>query len=282
MDDAGFSFEGLAMGAALRVLSAILFFCSVPLVAQAKDVRLCYDEWTPYAYDDQGVARGLAVDMATRFLEDAGHSVTFVQMPLARCHFSIRYGAVDGLLLDDLSMADQTGLVTSAESLVSRVTVAIVRSSFTVATYDGPESLDNTNWLKVIGQPYPEEILANDTMHPVEVAEYAKGYEMLKRHYVDVLFTDLACLRFSGGDQKSLMEFKVLRPAVETAKRYMSLRPELASVINDFDREMAHGLVNGVVDDIYRRHLGFSRVGFARYVGLSDVPIANPGGLIAQ
>ena len=270
------------MRAALWILSALMIFCAVPLRAQAKDLRLCYDDWPPYAYDDQGVARGLAVDMATEFLENAGYSVSFVEMPLARCRFSLRYGAVDGLLLDDLFKADETGLVISAESLVSQVTVAVVRSSFSLATYQGPDSLDNTNWLKVIGQPYPDEILANDTMHPVEVAEYAKGYEMLKRHYVDVLFTDLACLRFAGGDQKNLMEFKVLRPAVDIAKRYLSLRPDLAPVLHDFDREMARGLLTGVVDDIYHRHLGFGRVGFARYVGLSDVPIANPGGLIVQ
>ncbi|WP_404421956.1 substrate-binding periplasmic protein [Thalassospira australica] len=269
------------MRAVLRVLSAILIFCSVPLVAQAEHVRLCYDDWQPYAYDDQGVARGLAVDIATEFLENAGHSVSFVEMPMARCRFSLRYGAVDGLLLDDLARADETGLVISAESLVSRVTVAVVNTGFSLATYQGAGSLDNTNWLKVIGQSYPQEILANETMHPVEVAEYAKGFEMLKRHYVDVLFTDLAYLRFAGGDQ-SLTGFKVLRPAVDIAKCYLSLRPDLAPVLHDFDREMARGLLTGVVDDIYHRHLGFGRVGFARYVGLSDIPIANPGGLIVQ
>ena len=52
--------------------------------------------------------------------------------------------------------------------------------------------------------------------------------------------------------------------------------------MEDFDREMSRGLLTGVVDEIYHRHLGFSRVGFARYVGMSDVAIANPAGLIVQ
>ncbi|WP_181849984.1 substrate-binding periplasmic protein [Thalassospira xiamenensis] len=270
------------MRAALWISGAILIFCAVSFGAQAKDVRLCYDDWPPYAYDDQGVARGLAVDLATEFLENAGHSVSFVAMPMARCRFSLRQGAVDGVLLDDLAKADETGLVISSQSLVSKVTVAVVNSGFCLGTYQGVRSLDNTNWLKVIGQSYPAEILANETMHPVEVAEYAKGFEMLKRHHVDVLFSDLAFLRFAGGDQKSLTGFKVLLPAVEIEERYLSLRSDLAPVLNDFDREMARGLLTGVVDGIYHRHLGFSRVGFARYVGLSDVPIANPGGLIVQ
>ena len=72
------------MRAALWISGAILIFCAVSFGAQAKDVRLCYDDWPPYAYDDQGVARGLAVDLATRLLENAGHSVSFVAMPMAR------------------------------------------------------------------------------------------------------------------------------------------------------------------------------------------------------
>ncbi|WP_417815195.1 hypothetical protein [Thalassospira alkalitolerans] len=272
----------MAMRAAPWILTAVLILCAVPLRAQAKDVRLCYDNWSPYAYEDHGVARGLAVDIATEFLSDAGYSVTFVQMPLARCHFSVHYGAMDGVLLDDQMASEDGDLLTSAVSLASRVTVAVVRTSSKLESYQGAHSLDNTNWLKVIGRTYPPEILANETMHPVRVAEYAKGFEMLKRAYVDVLFTDLAHLRFENTDQASLSSSKVLLPAINVSERYLSLRVGLEPIMEDFDREMSRGLLTGVVDEIYHRHLGFSRVGFARYVGMSDVAIANPAGLIVQ
>ena len=196
-----------------------LLFTSV--CAQAKEIRICYDKWVPYAYEGRGGAEGLSVDIVRTFMERAGHEVTFVSMPTARCQFSQRYGAVDGILLDDVAHAKS-------------------------ANADNPD------------------------MHAVEVGENAKGYEMLRRHHVDVVFADLASMRYDIGAQRDAMQFKVLHPALEIAEFYLSLGAETADILGDFNLAMAHGVESGELDNIYYRYLGFSRNGYARYIEHSD------------
>ena len=245
-----------------------LLFTSV--CAQAKEIRICYDKWVPYAYEGRGGAEGLSVDIVRTFMERAGHEVTFVSMPTARCQFSQRYGAVDGILLDDVAHAKSANLKISSDSLASRVTVAVVRSSFLASEYRGPESFEGASWLKVIGDQYPKAIANNPDMHAVEVGENAKGYEMLRRHHVDVVFADLASMRYDIGAQRDAMQFKVLHPALEIAEFYLSLGAETADILGDFNLAMAHGVESGELDNIYYRYLGFSRNGYARYIEHSD------------
>jgi ABC-type amino acid transport substrate-binding protein len=237
--------------------------------AKARDLRLCFHRWAPYAYDNGGGAEGLAVDLAREAFSRVGDRVTFVQMPVTRCRLSILYGTLDGMLFDDGDHAgedkDAKGLLRAQYGLIKRVLVSVVRRSYPKDRFAGPETFAGANWLKVAGFDYPETAIAKD-MHAVEVGENAQGLSMLRLNYVDVVFRDLASLRF-GTDAPDVEDgLKILLPAVQITPCFLRLRTGLKAHMLAYDQAVKEMRREGLVDRLYYQQLGFSEVGFSRFI----------------
>ncbi|RCK49922.1 hypothetical protein TH25_13030 [Thalassospira profundimaris] len=256
----------------------VLAIAGLPLArsqAATEAVRLCFTRWEPYAYDDgndTGPA-GLAIDIAKRAFDLAGRAVTFVQMPHSRCHIGIRMGHYDGILFESLKEKPVEKLVTSRFALVNRVLVAVVRESYPKAGYDGLSTFQGANWLRVVGDDYPEKIIDDPDMYPVDVGENAHGLLMLRRNYVDVVFRDLASLHFGSDAVKGTPGLKTLLPAVDVEPFYMRLEERLAPVMKGYDDAIAKMLSDGSIDHLFYRHLGFSQIAFNHYFSGDETPV---------
>lgn len=240
--------------------------------AAADEIRLCYSRWEPYAYDDGAGATGLAIDIARQAFEITGHSVSFTQMPHSRCHFGIRYGVYDGVLFESLKEVTVEPLQASKFGLINRVMVAVVRESYPHTAYEGPSTFEGANWLHVQGDDYPEKIISDSQMYPVDVGENAHGLLMLRKNYVDVVFRDLASLHFGSDAVREPAGLKTLLPAVDIEPFYLRLKTELAPVLADYDGAITEMIANGSIDRLYYKHLGFSQIAFNRYFSGSSQP----------
>lgn len=249
----------------------VVLLCRLPGAA-ADEIRLCYNRWEPYAYDDGTGASGLAVDVARQAFETSGHQVRFTQMPHARCHFGLRYGAYDGVLFENLKETMIEPMVESKFAVINRVLVAVVRESYPHSAYKGPSTFEGANWLHVQDEDYPAKITSDSQMYPVDVGENAHGLLMLRRNYVDVVFRDLASLHFGADAVRETAGLKTLLPAVEIEPFYLHLKDTLAPVLADYDGAVAEMIANGSLDRLYYKHLGFSQVAFNRYFSGSSLP----------
>ncbi|MFH1804267.1 MAG: hypothetical protein ABID63_05190 [Pseudomonadota bacterium] len=258
----------------------VIAFCALMLIGltslrvQGAELRLCYDRWAPYAYDDGAGATGLAVELTQTALNEAGHHAEFFQMPRARCYFGIRYGIFDGILLDHGDDYDALKLLVADRSVISRVLVALVREDFR----DGPATmgmLAGTNWLKVAGHDYPASLTENQDMTPVDVAENARGLEMLQKRHVDVVFRDLASLHFGRDPMDSPAGIRIVLPAISIDRQFLRLIPSLGGVMVDYNRVMETLYDSGLIDRTYSKHLGFSQIGFQRYISRSSLPVTS-------
>ncbi|WP_143182061.1 ABC transporter substrate-binding protein [Thalassospira sp. TSL5-1] len=243
--------------------------------AGAEAVRLCFTRWEPYAYDngDGHGPTGLAIDIARRAFELSGREVTFVQMPHSRCHIGIRLGLYDGILFESLKEKPVEKLVTSRFALINRVLVAVVRDSYPHTRYRGLDTFEGANWLRIVGDDYPEKIINDPDMYPVDVGENAHGLLMLRRNYVDVVFRDLASLHFGADAVKGATGLKTLLPAVDVEPFYMRLEERLAPVMQAYDDATAKMLSDGSIDRLFYKHLGFSQIAFNHYFSGTDTPV---------
>lgn len=270
----------------LIILMALIVLPLLSFEAKARELRLCFHRWAPYAYDNGSGAEGLAVDLAREAFSRIGDRVTFVQMPVTRCRLSILYGALDGMLFDDGDDQgaragtdnDAKGLLRAQYSLIKRVLVSVVRRGYPKDHFSGAETFAGASWLKVAGFDYPETAIAKD-MHAVEVGENAQGLSMLRLNYVDVVFRDLASLRF-GTDAPDVEDgLKILLPAVQITPCYLRLRKGLMAHMLAYDHAVEEMRNEGLIDRLYYKQLGFSEVGFSRFISEKITSSLPPRGV---
>lgn len=67
---------------------------------QAQTIRIGTDNnmWYPYSYEENGVSKGLHIDIVNQALENLGYSFLFIPLPWKRCLAWVEIGEVDAIL----------------------------------------------------------------------------------------------------------------------------------------------------------------------------------------
>ena len=85
------------MSAIPRFLLAMLVTCW-SLNAQSETLRIVTDPWAPYAYEENGQARGIDYEITALIFERLGIEVHWQFLPWKRCLAMIEQGHADGIL----------------------------------------------------------------------------------------------------------------------------------------------------------------------------------------
>lgn len=85
------------MPAIRRFLTAVLVTCW-SLHAQAETLRIVTDPWAPYAYEQNGQARGIDYDITALIFDRLGIQVQWQFLPWKRCLAMVEQGHADGIL----------------------------------------------------------------------------------------------------------------------------------------------------------------------------------------
>lgn len=64
-------------------------------------ITFCYEEWTPYAYRENGKSTGEIIERLIRDMQSQSMTAEFYEYPFSRCVFEVREGRVDFSLFVD-------------------------------------------------------------------------------------------------------------------------------------------------------------------------------------
>ena len=85
------------MSVIVRLLTAVVFAC-LSFVAQGEKLRIVTEPWAPYAYEENGQAKGLDYETTTIVFQRLGVDVEWQFLPWKRCLMQLEQGKADGAL----------------------------------------------------------------------------------------------------------------------------------------------------------------------------------------
>ncbi|KNC68284.1 hypothetical protein AC626_05525, partial [Pseudoalteromonas rubra] len=80
---------GLSMSSTARTLQPERDIHPIP-------ITVCFERWRPFSFIDQnGVARGMEVDLLKAAAKSINRSVEFTELPFKRCIANVKFGSTD-------------------------------------------------------------------------------------------------------------------------------------------------------------------------------------------
>ncbi len=75
-----------------------IFWCIGALQAQTIKIATDKNMWYPYSYEENGVSKGLHIDIVNQALENLGYSFVFTPLPWKRCLAMVERGKFDAII----------------------------------------------------------------------------------------------------------------------------------------------------------------------------------------
>ncbi|BBN81693.1 hypothetical protein PA25_16780 [Pseudoalteromonas sp. A25] len=118
-------------------------------------IRFCFSRWWPYNFSEQGVVKGLQIDILRSAMKDSGVSLEFSELPFKRCKDSVRLGKYDFIL--DIDTSDDLDIV--------KYSISSWQLSFAVEHDAGVNSLSDIKSLKEFRVVMAEEYIYPDIVY---------------------------------------------------------------------------------------------------------------------
>lgn len=247
------------------VLAAIFGFSSS---AFAGEIKICFSEWSPYAYQGDGKVQGIAVDVANRVFGSIGYTINYQEDTPLNCRRALVRRQVEGILLSGQEIGPKLKAISSSLPIVTRYLVSMVRVSSSMAGSAKGNASSTIKWLKREGDIYPASIRENKKIVPVDVDASTSDQDMiaqLEQHQVDVIFGDFAELAGESSHRDMIKEFRILKPAIFKKDMYLLLANDYVTLMKAYNSGLTSMIKSGDVDRIYHRYLAFDLKNFKRY-----------------
>ena len=85
----------------LRTLILLILISTRFRSRAVEPITFCYEEWTPYAYRDNGKSTGEIIERLLRDLQSRSMTAEFYEYPFSRCILEVREGRIDFTLFVD-------------------------------------------------------------------------------------------------------------------------------------------------------------------------------------
>ena len=81
------------------IFALFVFFVGA-VTLQSQTIKIAADQnmWYPFSFEENGVAKGLHIDIVTLALENLGYLSTFHPLPWKRCLLETKYGKYDAII----------------------------------------------------------------------------------------------------------------------------------------------------------------------------------------
>ncbi|MGQ5525105.1 substrate-binding periplasmic protein [Chitinimonas sp. PSY-7] len=239
----------------MRKLPFILL-AFLALIAQAKErLRVCYDNWPPYAsYDNQSGHHGITVDIIRQIYGAMGFALLFQSGTQTRCLQAANEGKIDVMLFADRQTLPKWSFTTTPTEYW--LVAAWVQEGSPLQNFESLNQFARTRVGIVRNYVYPQQIGEFKEWDEIDMTDPMDGLRQLSAKRIDVMFDDLIWVE--GVRKEQQLKIRMLEPIVETMPQYHAVRPELAAKVAAFDREVQRQIKSGEMEQRYRATLGLS------------------------
>jgi polar amino acid transport system substrate-binding protein len=116
--------------------AAIAMFLGLSAAARAEPISMLTLDYPPYAFEENGLAKGIAVDLVIEALKRTGRSASVTVVPWARALDSAKNGDADGIVVAGKSPEREQILDYCRETLLEQSIVLFAQADSSL-TFDG-------------------------------------------------------------------------------------------------------------------------------------------------
>lgn len=251
---------GTAKHRSALVAGMVLFLTlSAMGTARGDGLRFCFNEWPPYVATEDGKATGITIDVMREAGTRSGLTMSFHELPWNRCLEMVRQGVFDGVL----DAAKRPEFLQGPASFSAYTNTFWVHHDSVLQRFDA-DALQGRSVGLVDGYTYPEalmELLEQANARIDYALDDESNLHKLAFGRIETIVADYASTMSLA--QKRKLNVRPLAPTHSSDHLYPSFNSGRAAeqkLLNDAVEQL---LRDGVVDRIYRNHLGvgFSEVG---------------------
>ncbi len=231
--------------------SVFSFLLTVPPFTTADDAAsFCFNDWPPYAMMAGGDARGVTVEIVRRAAGLIGRETRFVEREWSECLRLVEDGELDAVL----DAARRDAYLQGPTSFNSYTDTFWVGTRGNINRYD---QLKGGKIALVEGYNYADSLLEHIESLQARIvrgADDPTNIRDLASGEIDAAVADLAST-FAFTREHNLPVHPIL-PPFSVDRLYVSFNRQKAELQREFDRAFARLIEEGVVDEIYVKHIG--------------------------
>lgn len=221
-----------------------LFLCSMVGAANTPKpgvLRLVTESWPPYAYECDGKACGMDVEMVSQVLSRLGYQVQVQFVPWPRALSQLQVGKADAIL--DISKGERNErerfLLFPKEALSTSSSALFYRKSEPF-TFTGLSSLAGKRVAVVRGYNYSANFMSATHFSRESGVSHEQNMKKLARGRVDLALMDSAVGLHLIRSLNLEAQIAVDATRFVSGQLYLAfaIRPELTELVADFEREL--------------------------------------------
>lgn len=257
----------------MRLLPILL--CLLPLLATASPpLRICYDDWPPYAsYDASRGHHGFSISVLRDLFNRLQRPLRFQSATQSRCLAAARQGQIDIMLFGDRETLP--GWSGTQIPLEFWLVAAWVPEASPFRQFDGVARYHGLRVGLVDDYVYPAAISDFHGWRVSRVSDAINGLRQLSARRIDVMFED--ALWGERMRQQHGLQIRSLRPLLSVVPQYHLFRPGLEAELQRFEQALQAQADSGELERLYRQRLGISYREL-RHASPGHDPLAAPAG----
>ncbi|MFC4161149.1 substrate-binding periplasmic protein [Chitinimonas lacunae] len=238
-----------------RILSALLCYLVAGAVYAASPLKVCFDDWPPYAgYDARTGFSGITVALMRDLFGSLGIRIHFKSATQARCLAEARQGLTDVVLFsrrENLPGWRLTEVPTEFWLIGAWVPLNAPQRRF--------ESISQFRDMRVgtvRDYIYPAPIAGFRDWRVTQVGDAIDALRQLSARRIDVVFDDVFWGQRMAAEKK--LRIRMLEPLVAAEPEAHLYHPRHALLFSQFESLLNEAIRSGEVDRRYRESLGLS------------------------
>jgi ABC-type amino acid transport substrate-binding protein len=246
--------------------------------AEARELYIVTSPWEPYMYEEDGVYKGLSVEILDKVMTKLDISYKFEIMPWSRALKMVQFGEADGTLTaayaddradfilytpDQIEYAKEGGILPESTLVESKSALFVKKENVDLFVFDSEEQIILDQYKIGLNQNYAySELDPNDPrLNKEAYVDEQDAFQALMDGDIDVYLAEklvsIAILKKMGlEDEVTYID----KTGGETGNALYILfgknsnYPNIQQIARDSDRVIAEMKENGEYDEIYERY----------------------------
>lgn len=222
---------------------------------QARDVRICMENWEPYFYVDPqtNLWRGPVLKIAEEAVARSGHRATFEQSSYRRCLADVSSGQFDAILGD---MATAAPFINGNTPLLYWSVAALVPLSSPFTRFESLEQFSGKTVAYIGKYEYPKVIEQYRGWQRLAVEDTISAVRLASANRVDVAIEDLVNIEWLMKQNK--LSGRILLPPIAAEPHFLVFHVKNRELMDNVEIHLAAMLAEGRFDTLYLQEMGLS------------------------